>query len=197
MKSEVLRARDVDTLRRAIAPKLPRKTDRPAVIILVGLPGSGKSYFAAKLLERIPAAVLESDYLRKTLVRRPVYSQWEHIRLFRAIHALVKELLTAKYNVVLDATNLTENYRHPLEAIAIDTKAKSIIVHIDTPRDVAEKRLVERLTQQGGYSDADWAVYQKLEETFEPIKRPHFYVRTPMDILPVIDKIVSEIKIQG
>lgn len=197
MKSEVLRTRDTEKLRRAIVQKLPPKSERPAIIILVGLPGSGKSHFAARLLEKIPAVVLESDYLRKTLVRRPVYSQWEHIRLFRAIHELVKKLLTAKFIVVMDATNLTEHYRRPLEAIARDVKAKSIIVYIDTPREVAENRLLERSTRQDGYSDADWAVYQRLETTIEPIKNPHFHIGTPMDISLVIDKIVSEIEKQG
>src|SRR5271169_7075141 len=111
MKVHELLDRDVNRLKRAIASKLETRADHPSLVVLVGLPGSGKSYFAGKLTENVSAVVLESDFLRKNLVRRPVYSQFESFRLFRAIHELIKDLLAKKYNVVLDATNLTYNSR--------------------------------------------------------------------------------------
>jgi len=194
VKEEEFLARDLSRLRRAISKNLSKPVTCPSFIILVGLPGSGKSYFAARLGERIPAVILESDFLRKTLVRRPVYSQWESVRLFRDIHALAKELLSAKYSVLLDATNLSEDSRSPLYAIAKDTGARAIVVHLKTPRETAEERLSSRTQNRDGYSEADWAVYQKLETGFEPIERPHYEVTNPMDISPVIDKIVAEIK---
>ncbi len=198
MKSDAILARlltpDVEKLRRAVAPQLLEKVAHPTLIILVGLPGSGKSFFAAKLVERIQSVVLESDFLRKTLVRQPVYTNWESLRVFRAIYGLAQELLGAKYNVILDATNLNEDHRRPLHTIAAETGAKAILVHLNTPRDVAEARLTDRTARRDGYSDADWAVYQQLETGFEPIKEPHFEVMSAMDISPIIDKIVLEVK---
>jgi predicted kinase len=193
MKDEGLFTRDVRRLRHAINSKLPVKVSHPALIILVGLPGSGKSYFASKLTEKTPSVVLESDFLRKILVRKPVYSQFESFRLFKAIHQLIKELLAGGYNVIFDATNLSEDSRRPLHAIAGETGAKDIVVHMNTPREIAEERLSNRLVQRDGYSDADWAVYQKLESGFEPIKGAHYEITGAMDIFPVIDKIVAEI----
>ena len=35
---------------------------------MCGLPGTGKSYFAAKLTEQVPFLILETDRLRKVLV---------------------------------------------------------------------------------------------------------------------------------
>jgi predicted kinase len=193
MKDEELLARDTSRLQRAVASKLEAPVDHPSFIALVGLPGSGKSYFAAKLIERIPAVVLESDFLRKELVRRPVYSQFESFRLFKAIHRLITELLAAGYNVILDATNLSEDSRRPLYSIAGETGAKAIVVHMNTPRELAEERLSGRLLQRDGYSDANWAVYQKLETDFEPITGPHYEITGAMDISPIIDKIVAEV----
>jgi hypothetical protein len=194
VKDERLLARDVVRLRRAVELWLPQRVAHPAIIVLVGLPGSGKSFFAAKLVESIPAVILESDFLRKTLVRRPVYSPWESIRLFGAIHRLARELLEGGYNVILDATNLSEEYRRPLYAIAEETGANAIVVHLKTLREVAEARLADRLARRDGYSDADWAVYQQLEAGFEPIKGPHYEVTGAMDISPIIDKIVAKLK---
>lgn len=193
MKANEVLARDVSRLRRAASNRLPQKVELPALIILVGLPGSGKSFFAGKLAERIPAIVLESDFLRKTLVRQPVYSQLESSRLFRAIHELARELLLEKYNVVIDATNLSEDSRQALYSIAAASWAESIVVHLNTPQEIAEARLTDRLLRRAGYSDADWAVYQKLEAGFEPIRQPHFEVTNAMDISLVIDKIMAQI----
>ncbi|XUX01404.1 MAG: ATP-binding protein [Dehalogenimonas sp.] len=194
MRDAQLLTRDVARLRKAVSSKLERQTEYPVLVVLVGLPGSGKSHFASRLIEKIPAIVLESDFLRKSLVRKPVYSQFESFRLFQAIHELIKELLSAKYSVVLDATNLSEDSRRPLAVIARETGTKIILVHMNTPREVAEERLLGRSFKRDGYSDADWAVYQKLETAFEPIKGHRYEVTRPMDISPVIDKIVAEIK---
>jgi predicted kinase len=192
MEDEELLARDVSRLR-TVMPNLVTKVDYPSLIVLVGLPGSGKSYFASKLTEKIPAVVLESDFLRKKLVKQPVYSQFESFRLFKAVHQLIRKLLTAGYNVILDATNLSEESRRPLSAIAGETGAKTIVVHMNTPRDIAEARLSDRLVQRDGYSDADWAVYQQLEPGFEPIKGAHYEINRALDISTIIDKIVAEI----
>ncbi len=189
-----LHARDTEKLRRAVAPQLKTKVSHPSIVILVGLPGSGKSHFAAKLVERLPAVILESDFLRKTLVKQPVYSNWESTRLFKAIHKLARELLTEKFNVILDATNLNEDYRRPVYALAEEAGAQVIIVHLKTPREIAEERLADRALRRDGYSDADWAVYQQLEAGFEPVKQPHYEITNTLDISPVIDTIVAEVK---
>ena len=193
MVYEELLTRDVELLRKAVAPKLEEPVDHPTIVVLVGLPGSGKSYFASRLVEKIPAIVLESDFLRKHLVRKPIYNQFESVRLFRAIHELIRQLLKANYNVVLDATNLSEDSRRPLYAIAREARAKIIFVHMNTPEEVAKERLSNRSVRRDGYSDADWAIHQKLEPDFEPVPAPHYEITGAMGISSVIDKIVADI----
>ena len=66
--------------------QLPEAVVKPALIVVSGLPGTGKSYFCRKLAERLPVITLESDALRKTLFTSPTYSLLESSRLFQAIH---------------------------------------------------------------------------------------------------------------
>jgi len=72
MRRTSLLARDVVTLGAALG-ELPPPAEDPPLIVLSGLPGSGKSHLAREIARRYPIAVLESDALRKALVERPSY----------------------------------------------------------------------------------------------------------------------------
>ncbi len=173
---------------------LPESVVRPALVVLSGLPGSGKTYFCQKLSERVAFVVLESDALRKTLFPAPSYSPEESARLFLAIHHLIEDLLRKGISVILDATNLVEYRRERLYNIAERLKAKLILVRLYAPPEVVYERLKARAEGKAStFSDADWEVFQRLQPTAERIRRQHFVVNTAKDISPVIDKIVREI----
>lgn len=171
---------------------LPEPAARPFFIAASGLPGTGKSYFCRKLVERLPAVLLESDALRKTIFAAPSYSAEESTRLFRAIHTLIERLLSKGISVVLDATNLSERNREYLYSITDRLGVKLILVRISAPAEVVRKRLEQRRTFPPETSDADWAVYEKMKTSVEKIRRNHYSVDTSKDISSVIDRIVRE-----
>jgi len=107
---------DIQVLRESFG-RLPEPIARPLLIIVSGLPGTGKSYFCRKLAEHLPCVILESDALRKKLFVHPVYNSEESKRLFSACYGLIEELLQGGHNVILDATNLIEQNRKPLYII--------------------------------------------------------------------------------
>lgn len=176
---------------------LPEPAARPSLVVVSGLPGTGKSYFSARLAERAGFVILESDALRKVLFPSPDYSAASSARLFRAIHLLVERLLRRGISVILDATNLFETHREHLYSIAERTEAKLILVEVRAPPEVVHARMEERrsLRSQGAAvsSDADWSVYLQMEPSVEPIRRRHYVVDTSQEISPVIDKILKEI----
>jgi len=175
---------------------LPSPEARPAIVVVSGLPGTGKTYFARQLTGRLPFVILESDALRKILFPEPTYSAAESGRLFQAIHHLIEELLSKGIPITLDATNLAEYRRERLYNIAERRNACLILVRVEAPPVVVKERLQARSARKktGESSDADWAVYEKLRATAEKIRRRHYVVDTSKDITPVLDKIVKEIK---
>src|SRR3972149_3320678 len=76
--------RDVALLKEGLA--LPEPAAHPALVMVSGLPGSGKSYFSRRLAERFPFLVLETDLLRRCLSPAPTYSAEESQRLFLTCH---------------------------------------------------------------------------------------------------------------
>lgn len=177
--------------------KLPRATAGPPVmVVVVGLPGSGKSYLAREIAKRYPAAVLDSDALRQVLYAEPRHTQQEHGRLFPAIHVLMQSLLARGISVIVDATNLKEANRKPYYDIAARLGAKVVLVRTWAPPSVIRSRLDGRETarHQLDRSTATRAVYEKMRGEAQRISRRHVSVDTSKDITPAVDKIVAQLQ---
>lgn len=174
--------------------ELPEPVVKPAFVVVSGLPGTGKSYFCAKLGERLPFVILESDALRKALFSPPSYSPQESARLFRVLHLLIERLLKKGIPLILDATNLSERDRERLYNIADRLDARLILVRVEAPPELVYQRLKARSNggNSGNNSDADWEVYRKMRPSVEKISRKHYAVDSSRDIAPVLDKVVRE-----
>lgn len=80
---------------------------RPILLVLVGLPGSGKSRFC-KYQQGF--AVHSSDSLRKELYGNESI-QCNNEELFKILHSRIKQDLLAGWNVIYDATNINKKKR--------------------------------------------------------------------------------------
>lgn len=185
---------DVRRIEASLQP-LPPPQPRPALVVVSGLPGSGKSHFSRQLGQRFPLARLESDALRKALFPTPTYSSQESARLFAACHQVLDRLLAQGIPAVLDATNLREIHRRQLYRIAEKHGAKVVLVSLKAPPWLVRRRLKARQLRANpwDYSDADIAVYERLRGQAEPIQGPHIVVDTSGDIEPGLQAVLREL----
>ena len=179
-----LRPKDLPLLRTVYADGMPARSDSPCLVALCGLPGTGKSHFARELASRAPFVWLNSDRTRKLLVARPQYSRREHRRVFAAMHVLTRGYLRDGYSVVFDATNLNENVRAPLYAVAGELGVEPLIIRFTAHPNLIRKRMAERErgVADAGQSDAGWEVYSRMAVADTPVPRPHILVRGPEDM---------------
>jgi len=186
---------DVEKLRRSLNG-LPQPQVEPPLIMVSGLPGTGKSFFCRKLAERLSFLILASDTLRKIMFPSPEYKESENKRLFSACHVLIEELLKKGIPVIFDATNLLEHHREYFYRAAERAGAKLILVWVEAPTEVVRQRLLarEKTVMPRFDSEAGWEVYNKMKPRREKISRNHLVVDTSQDITNVIDKIVRATK---
>ena len=190
LNADVSRLRSLliaDARRSGVAPGAPR------LLMLAGLPGSGKSTFARELSAHYSFVVLESDRLRKTLVARPQYTADEHSRVFRACHLLIDEFLGKGYPVLLDATNLGQRNRRPVIALARRHDVPLGVVVVTAPPEVVRQRLVDRESgsDPDTWSDAGVAIYDRMAPAWQPVMRQHFEVDTSRDIAPALQMVLD------
>jgi len=186
---------DVEKLRQSLN-SLPQPQVEPPLIVVSGLPGTGKSFFCRKLAERLSFPILASDTSRKILFPSPQYKESENKRLFSACHVLIEELLRKGMPVIFDATNLLEHHREYFYRAAERAGAKLILVWVEAPTEVVRQRLLarEKTATSQDDSEADWEVYNKMKPRREKISRNHLVVDTSQDITAVINKIVRATK---
>jgi predicted kinase len=150
---------------------------RPLIVIVFGLPGSGKSYFATRLATAIQARYVSSDELRKRMFAARTYSDEEKMRVYEAMLAAMEEAIARGDAVVLDATFGRAVWRRMFEDAAAAAGLRIIYIEI-----IAGEALIrERLQVPRTTSDADYTVYQQLKAGMEPLHEDHLVLSSSED----------------
>jgi predicted kinase len=172
---------------------------QPVLLILTGLPGSGKTYLARALCERVPFTLVGSDPLRAALFEQMSYTPEENRLVYAVADALLWRLLRERRDVIYDAVNLSERRRADLRRLALDAGARPITVLLRAPEHVIWLRLAARREQPvpRGESEADWEVYCKLAPRAERVEHQHVVVDTTQDITPALEEIIRLVRGQG
>ena len=98
--------------------------------MLIGLPGSGKTYYANKYLKQENTTILSSDEIRKVLLGSEG-AQWGDSTVFKAMNLATIENLKEERDVVYDATNINSKRRiELLEQIKKEVKEDVFFVAI-------------------------------------------------------------------
>lgn len=97
-------------------------------IMLVWLPGSGKSTYAKELEEKELAEILSSDKIREELYWKEEI-QWEICEVFWLMEKRCKDFLYEWKSVIYDATNLLQSDRKLVKNLGeLDIKKEAIVI---------------------------------------------------------------------
>src|SRR5437763_1719027 len=158
---------------------------RAALVMLMGLPGVGKSYCGRILAERLGAAHVATDHLRSRLFIAASYADDENAAVFGIAEALVDELLAEGHTVVLDATHLVARNRLAAENVARARGAALHHVLVTADDAAARERLASRSRERaaGDHSDADLGVYERMRSRgFEAPAAGYHEIRNGPDL---------------
>jgi len=179
----------------ATVPTTPH--GKPALIVVMGLPGVGKSHCARLLCRRLGAAHVASDELRSRLFIAASYADAENRAVFAAATALVDALLGEGHRVVVDATNLVARNRAGTVEAARRRGIPITNVRITASDEDARVRLASRRDARapGDHSEADEAIYERMRaQPFEPPTDGFLELVNGPELESGIDRIVAAVE---
>ena len=172
-ESDAERAADTREAREYCAMARRQATrSRPALVIMCGLSGSGKTWLAERLMAAVPAIRVRSDIERKRLfgldetaetgsgIGTGIYSPQASAETYERLFTLADGLLTAGHHVVLDAAFLQTKQGVCARSVAASLGVNAVLVYAEAPVDVLRSRIEERAGRNDEASEADLVVLE-------------------------------------
>ncbi|MBL8862947.1 MAG: AAA family ATPase [Planctomycetes bacterium] len=157
--------------------ELAEPGERPCLVLVGGLPGTGKSVLSAGLAAASGFTWLRADAIRKELagmdplasgqsaVRSGIYTPAWNDRTYGECLDRAKDLLFAGRRVLIDASFKEERRRRACLEAAREWGVPALFLVCDSEPHLVRERLAGRT---GDPSDADWTVYEHVRSTWDP-----------------------------
>ena len=187
---------------------------RPAnktLFLVAGLMGTGKSVLARALAPLVGAEIIQTDAVRKELLRIPVsehryegFGQGIYSAdISRQTYAKALEIALGKLRtagaVIIDASYKDREARSRAFEAGRRAGASVVVLECVCPEDIIEKRLQSRQSGGGDVSDGRWEIFQAQKGSFERIEEipegSHLVVDTSLapeeNVLEVLRKMLG------
>jgi hypothetical protein len=163
------------------------------LILVCGLPASGKSTLSRNLAKKIGAHVLRTDVIRKELIKKPSYTPEEKELVYSVTLLVARYLLRAGEIVILDGTYYKRKLRKRVYKVAKESGVKMVVIECVVPDYIIQRRMDNRKRRKGQPSDADYQVYLKIKGEFQPIRRKHITVDTSKYYKDNLQEVLGQI----
>lgn len=163
------------------------------LVMICGLPGTGKSTLAKAVAEKIDAVYLNSDSIRLGMLEEREYTEEEKKQVYEAMFEKSAEEMKEGKNVVLDATFYKKELRDDAKETADEAGTDFYVIECVTHEDLLRERILNRGKEETE-SEADFEVYKKVKEQFEPVSEEHLAVDTSNEIEKQVELVLAYLR---
>ncbi|MBS1811196.1 MAG: AAA family ATPase [Acidobacteria bacterium] len=162
-----------------LARRYATPLQKPTVIAVCGLSGTGKTSVARAIASELGLRVISADAVRQSLfgdAKKPsgygegAYTTEASRRTYQKMLTTGQEFLAANRGVILDATFQRAADRNSARQMAMNAGADWRIIECTLAPEFVQQRLEQRAARGDGLSDANWEIYLRQRETFEDIR---------------------------
>jgi len=165
-------------------------SDRPILIVIFGLPGTGKTTFATLLSNQLGITHFNTDIIRSLSGKSQKYEENKTF-IYDEMLTLTKLEFEKGKSVIVDATFYKKKLRKRFKDLAQEYEVTVKWIEVFAGEEVVKKRV----SKKRRYSEADYAVYQMIKSQFEPMQEEYMQLFSDQEETPVmIEKAIKFIK---
>ena len=136
------------------------------LIIVRGLPGTGKSYFSENFAIALGATYVSSDQVRARLKLRGRYEETVKERVYQEMFKEAKEALQSHHHCLMDATFSKLDRLGAASRLAAAYSVAFFVIEMTADEDTIK----DRVSRSRKFSEANVAVYEKIKREYESIQ---------------------------
>ncbi len=194
-----------------LSNKRPGGGVKKDLIVLVGLPGSGKTTVAKKIVEKTQAELIDFDSIKKDVVPKDVATK--HIekgepfplKYRTGIHRRARKKLSAAFResptqtVVADETFHLRDLRRKMsqEGKALGANVHFVEVVCGDETVLRDRLLKGKDRESHILGDKSLRMHEGFKKVWEPLTEPHTIVDTSRELAPQIEKLVEKLSRGG
>jgi uncharacterized protein len=182
----------------------------PCCLMMTGLPGSGKSWLAARLAIELPAVTLRSDLERKRLAgidalarsgSAPgggLYGELQTAAVYERLEHCAAEVLGGRAMVIVDANYGQRRQRAALAQLCRLMNVPLVVLQCQAPLSLLRQRIGARLEAARDASEADLAVLERQLELREPIEPAEglTVIKANTALADVVASVLEELRLR-
>lgn len=139
------------------------------LIIITGLPGTGKTSLAHSLAKALDIKHLNSDIVRHSVGKRGHYDTNSKAAVYNEMLNRTENHLKKRSSVIVDATFYKNILRAPYLQLAKKYQVPLKWIELKANEEIIK----ERVGKKRKYSEADFEVYLQIKKRYEPLNFDH------------------------
>ena len=141
--------------------------NRPHLVIMVGIPGSGRSYFAEHFAETFKAPIISYDKLQQELFLNSLHDKASVKIINGVIYYILSETLKTERTVILDGPVFSKESNDLISKIAKQFGYEPLYVWVQTDPITAKQRALKHIA---GKPVMSLDQFEELVKQFNPPK---------------------------
>lgn len=181
----------------------------PLLIIVMGYPGSGKTFFSRQFSDEYKLPIISEDRIRYELFEKPAFSKEEDEIIVRMQLAQLEEIMKTGSSLIFEGSSASYKERRTVTSIAHKAGYRCLVVWLQTDIATSSQRAAHRDKRNldSKYSfNIDIATFERLKDSLDRpnereesvvISGKHAYKSQSLTVLRKITSLYSEALIKN
>jgi predicted kinase len=157
---------------------------KPRLIVMSGLPGSGKSTIAERLAQRLRIPIFSVDPIESAMLKAGIAQSFETgLAAYLVAETLASEQLKLGISVIIDAVNAEEEGKDVWRGLANRYGLKLTILEVVVSDEALHRRRLEsRVRNLHGFSEVTWERVEARRASWTKWQEPVLRLDATRDI---------------